>query len=159
MKYSTYAWDLVQALESASPAPCKIPATLTPSTKTINQTKAKNPEMRFNFQQIMSYSLGLSTQNLSLRETWNPVLREVMAISICWNMEERPQKKTIHIKQPGHTYGFHHLDNCLKVIISHQSVILLQKSALTPWNLRFRDLCRQHTDSVNGLLQLLLAGK
>ena len=27
MKYSTYTWNLVQALESASPASCKTPAT------------------------------------------------------------------------------------------------------------------------------------
>ena len=28
MKYSTYTWDLVRARESASPASCKTPATL-----------------------------------------------------------------------------------------------------------------------------------
>ena len=33
MKYSTYTWDLVQALESASPAPCKTPATFIDSIR------------------------------------------------------------------------------------------------------------------------------
>ena len=36
--------------------------------KTINQQKAKNPEMRSNFQQIIMYCLGLCTQNPGLRE-------------------------------------------------------------------------------------------
>ena len=42
MKYSAYTWDLVRALESASPASCKTPATLILSTQTINQKKEKN---------------------------------------------------------------------------------------------------------------------
>ena len=37
-------------------------------SKTINQEKAKNPEMRSNWQQIISYCLGLCTQNQGLRE-------------------------------------------------------------------------------------------
>ena len=69
MKYSTYTWDLVQALESASPASCKTPATFIDSIcQTINQKKAKNPEIRFNSQQIVSHCLGLHTQNPGLRE-------------------------------------------------------------------------------------------
>ena len=67
MKYLTYTWDLVRALESASPASCKTHL-LIPSAQTINQKKAKNPEMRFNSQQIVSYCLGLRTQNPGLRE-------------------------------------------------------------------------------------------
>ena len=58
------------------------PHLLIPSAQTINQTKAKNPEMRFNSQQIVSYWLGLRTQN--------PVLKEVVTRSTCWNKEERP---------------------------------------------------------------------
>ena len=38
------------------------------SAQAINQKKAKNPEMRFNSQQIVSYCLGLRTQNPGLRE-------------------------------------------------------------------------------------------
>ena len=69
MKYSTYTWDLVQALESASPASCKAPATfINPSAQTIYEKKATNPEMRFNSQQIVSYCLGLHTKNPQLRE-------------------------------------------------------------------------------------------
>ena len=66
MKYSTYTWDLVQALESASPASCKTSVTFIDSIN--RQKKAKNPEMRFNSQQIVSYCLGLHTQNPGLRE-------------------------------------------------------------------------------------------
>ena len=39
-----------------------------PSAKTINQKKAKNPEIRFNSLQIVLYSLGLHTENPGLRE-------------------------------------------------------------------------------------------
>ena len=45
------------------------PLSLISSAQTINQKKAKNPEIRFNSQPIASYCLGLGTQN--------PVLREV----------------------------------------------------------------------------------
>ena len=69
MKYSTYTWDLVWVLESASPASCKtITSLLIRSAQTINQKKAKNPEMRFNSPQIISNCLGLRTQNPGLRE-------------------------------------------------------------------------------------------
>ena len=66
---STYTWDLVRALEWASSASCKTPATFIDSIRPNKQTeKTKNPEMRFNFQQIVSYCLGLRTQNQGLRE-------------------------------------------------------------------------------------------
>ena len=67
VKYSTYTWDLVWTLASASPARHE-PHLLIPSAQTINQKKKKNPEMRFNSQQIVSYCLGLRTQNPGLRE-------------------------------------------------------------------------------------------
>ena len=41
---------------------------LIPSAQTINQKKAKNPEMRLNSQQTILYCLGLRTQNQVLRE-------------------------------------------------------------------------------------------
>ena len=70
MKYSTYTWYLVRALESASPASCKTLATFIdfPSAQIVNQKKAKNPEIRLNCQQIVSYCLDLRTQNPELRE-------------------------------------------------------------------------------------------
>ena len=70
MKYSTYAWDLVWALESASPASCKTPATFTDSIRPNKypENETKNPEMRFNFQQILWYCQGLHTQNAGLTE-------------------------------------------------------------------------------------------
>ena len=64
MKYSTYTWDLVQALSQDSLPPARHqPHFMIPSAKTINQKKAKNPEMRFNSQQIVLSTLGLNTQN------------------------------------------------------------------------------------------------
>ena len=46
MKKSTYTWDLVRALESASPASCKTPATFTYSICPNNQQGKKNKESR-----------------------------------------------------------------------------------------------------------------
>ena len=69
MKNSTYTWDLVPALESAYRASCKTPATFIDSIHPNKKSeKTKNPEMRFKFQQIVSYCLGLRTQNPGLRE-------------------------------------------------------------------------------------------
>ena len=45
MKQSTYTWDLVRALESASPASCKTPATFIDSIRPNNQP-GKNKESR-----------------------------------------------------------------------------------------------------------------
>ena len=45
MKQSTYIWDLVRSLESASPASCKTPATLIDSICPNNQP-GKNKESR-----------------------------------------------------------------------------------------------------------------
>ena len=44
------------------------PHLLIPYAQTINQKKAKKPEIRFNSQQIVSYCLGLRTHNPGLRE-------------------------------------------------------------------------------------------
>ena len=69
MKYSTYTWDLVRSL-SQHPLPPERhhPHLLIPYAQTINQKKAKNTEMRLPSQQIVSYCLGLCTQNPGLRE-------------------------------------------------------------------------------------------
>ena len=71
---STHTWDLVRALESASPASCKTPATSIDSIRPNNHLEdQKNPEKRSNTQQIISYCLGLHTQNPGLREVdWEP---------------------------------------------------------------------------------------
>ena len=44
------------------------PHLLITSAQTINYKKAKNPEMRFNSQQIVWYCFGLRKQNPGLRE-------------------------------------------------------------------------------------------
>ena len=60
---------MVLALESASPASWKTPPNLLiPSVQTNSLKKTKNPEMRFNFQQIVTYCLGICTQNPGLRK-------------------------------------------------------------------------------------------
>ena len=56
------------ALESAPADSCKTPATFINSIRPINQKKAKNLEIRFNSQQIVSSCLGLGKQNPELRE-------------------------------------------------------------------------------------------
>ena len=70
MKYKTYTWDLVHALESAFPASCKTPATSIESIRPISQPwkYKKNPEKSSNYQQIILYCLGLCTENPGLRE-------------------------------------------------------------------------------------------
>ena len=69
MKYSTYTQDLVWALESASPTSCKTSAIFIDSTaQRVNLKNAKNREIRFNSQQIVSYCLDLHTKNPGLRE-------------------------------------------------------------------------------------------
>ena len=45
MKYSTYTWDLMQALKSASRAPLKTPATFIDSARSNNQP-GKSKESR-----------------------------------------------------------------------------------------------------------------
>ena len=66
---STHTWDLVQALESASPASCKTPAKSIDSIRPNNHLRRnKKSEKRSNTQQIVSYCLGLRTQNPGLRE-------------------------------------------------------------------------------------------
>ena len=74
MIYSTYTLDLVQALESTSPASCKTPNTSTDSIHPNNcPRRNKNPEKRSSSQQIVSHCLGLRTQNTGLREVdWEP---------------------------------------------------------------------------------------
>ena len=57
------------ALESISLSPARHqPHLLIPPVETINQEKSKNSQMKSNFQQILSYCLGLHTQNPGIRE-------------------------------------------------------------------------------------------
>ena len=69
MKYSTYTWDLVRALGQYPLHPARHqPHLLILSAQTINQEKAKNPEMRHNSQKIVPYCLDLHIENPGLRE-------------------------------------------------------------------------------------------
>ena len=68
MKYSTFTWNLVWALESASPASVKTPATFIDSICPNNQKERNYPQKRSNAQQIVLFCLGLRTQNPGLRE-------------------------------------------------------------------------------------------
>ena len=113
LRKSTYTWDMVQALESTSPTSCKAPATVIDSIcpKTINQEKKKNPEMRSNFQQIISTCLALHTQNPGLREVDLEPSPKRCSDKI--NMQKKVRnthKKANHIVQLGIKYGCHHLE-------------------------------------------------
>ena len=55
-------------IQNPLPPARHLPHLLIPSAQTNNHKKAKNPEMRFNLQQIPSYCLGLCTQNPAIRE-------------------------------------------------------------------------------------------
>ena len=64
MENFTYTWDLMQALESASPARHQL-RPLIPSIQIINKEEAQNQKM-INSKEIVSYCLGLNTQNPGL---------------------------------------------------------------------------------------------
>ena len=79
--------------------------------KTINQEKTKNPEMRLKFQQIISYCLGLRTQNPGLREVDLEPSPKTGSDKINIQKYRRNiQKEQSHILQPGLTYGSQHLE-------------------------------------------------
>ena len=67
--------------------------------KTINQEKTKKPEMRSNFQQVVSYCLGLRTQNLTLWEVdlepsaKRRTNRTRALVSLYWS------SRSLHLKQ------------------------------------------------------------
>ena len=87
------------------------PHLLIPSAQTINQEKTNNPEMRSTFQQIVSYCLGLHTQNPGLREVDLEPSPERGSDKINMQKQERnTQKKASCIVQPGLTYGSQHLE-------------------------------------------------
>ena len=58
VKYSTYTWDLVWALNQ-HPS-CKTAVTLIDSIRPNNQEKGKNLKLRFNSQETVWKCLGLS---------------------------------------------------------------------------------------------------
>ena len=79
--------------------------------KTINQGKTKNSEMRSNFQQIVSYCLGLRAQNPRLREVdLEPSPKRGRDKINIWKLGINTQKKASCIIQPGLTYGSQHLE-------------------------------------------------
>ena len=98
MKYSTYAWDLEQALDSGWCASCKTLATLNIlSAQTIKQEKAKNLEKVSNPQQIESYCLVLDIQNPWLREV--DLESKSKGVSDKINMLTQERKTTIHLER------------------------------------------------------------
>ena len=69
MIYSTYTWDLLPPLKSASPASCKTPASSIDSICPNNHTRGNQRSCKkTNSQQIISYCIDLHTQNPGLRE-------------------------------------------------------------------------------------------
>ena len=87
------------------------PHLLIPSAQTINQEKTNNPEMRSTFQQIVSYCLGLHTQNPGLREVdLEPSPKRGSDKINMQNLGRNTQKKASRIVQPGLSYGSQHLE-------------------------------------------------
>ena len=108
-----YTWGLVRALVSAYPASCKTAATFIDSIcpKQSTRKKTKNPEMRSNFQQIISHCLGLDTQNPRHREVdLEPSHKRCSDKIIMEKQGRKTEKKASRIIQPGLTYGSHHLE-------------------------------------------------
>ena len=104
---------MVRAPESACPAFCKTPATFIDSIRPNNQLgkKTNNPEMRSNSQQIVSYCLGLRTQNPSLREVdLEPSPNRGSDKIKMLKQRRNTQQKASRIVQPGLTYGSQHLE-------------------------------------------------
>ena len=84
---------------------------LVPSDQIMNQEKTNNPEMRSNFQQIVSYCLGLHTQNPGLTQV--DLERSPKRGSQKNNKQKQGRnthKKASRIIQPGLTYGSWHLE-------------------------------------------------
>ena len=69
MKYLTYTWGLVQALESAFPASWKAPVTSMDSIRPkINQEETKKYFKKSTSKQMVSFCFALATENPGLRE-------------------------------------------------------------------------------------------
>ena len=67
--------------------------------------------MRFNSKQIISYCLGLRTQNPGLREVdLEPSPKGGSDKINMLKQDRNAQKKTSHFIQPGLTYEFQHLE-------------------------------------------------
>ena len=65
-----------------------------PSTKQSTRKKTKNPEMRSNSQQIISYCLGIRTQNPGLREVdLKRSLREVVTRLTSETRKKHPKER------------------------------------------------------------------
>ena len=80
--------------------------------KHLTREKQKNPEMRFNSQQIVLKRLRLCTQNPGIREVdLEPPLSNVVTRSTCWIKAEIPQTETSCIVQSGLTYWSQHLQS------------------------------------------------
>ena len=109
IKQSTYAWDLMQALEPVSSTSCKTPTTFIDSICPNTQPgkKTEDREMRSNFQQIV----GLHTQNSGLREMdleLSP--KRGCDKSNMLKQGRNTQKKASRIVLPGITHGSEHLE-------------------------------------------------
>ena len=93
------------------PAARHQPHLLIPSALTINQEKTENPEMRSNFQQIVSYCLGLHTLNPGLKEVDLEPSPKRGSDKINMRVQGRnTQKKASCIVQPGLTHGSQRLE-------------------------------------------------
>ena len=102
----------MQALVSVSSATWKRSATFIDSIRTnINQEITKNPEIRSNFYQIVSYCLGLHTQTPVQREVdWEPSPKRGSDKINIQKQERNTQKNASRIARAGLTYESQHLE-------------------------------------------------
>ena len=112
-KIPTYPCNLVQALESASPASCKTPSTFINSICSNNQPgkiKESRNEIQLSTNRIvLAYCLGLPTQNLGVRELDLKPSHKKNSDKINMLKQGRnTPKNTSHIEQSELIYVFRH---------------------------------------------------
>ena len=102
----------MQTLESASPTSYRTSASFIDSICPNSEPgKTKNPKMRSNFQQIILYCLGHSTQNAELREVDLELILKRGSDKNNMKKEGRnAQKNASRIVQPGLSYGLQQLE-------------------------------------------------
>ena len=106
MKYSTYTWHLVPALEIAYPASCKTPATCTDVIFPNNQPKSKEPRNEIQLSTnciILPWPMYMESRVKRGRLGTQPQERQRQD-QHAENQAESPQKKTSRMTLPGLTY-------------------------------------------------------
>ena len=112
-KIPTYPCNLVQALESASPASCKTPSTFTnsicSSTRKNQRVQKWDSALNKSNCTVLAYCLGPPTQNLGLRELdLKPSHKKNSDTINMLKQGRNTPKNTSHIEQSELIYVFRH---------------------------------------------------